>query len=217
MGYAGFQPTRVRHATSDRERGGMDSRARIFSEQPSPGCVGSYGYELQSSLASRPCVESSLVMNCIYIASNLTAFSTHTASMAPVHRQTVRFPHPPYTATIVPLNHPEYWAMDYFVYHVSKCDVCHPPYSHLCAVGISHAGSIDSYMYHNGRHIRSKTNSDVVLDIPYALRSVRELLNTMRYRFPVKVSRYRTQYYEPSRPRRNKSSHSYGKKRFMYF
>ena len=96
----------------------------------------------------------------------------------------VHFSNPACTAYIYPLNHPEYWAIRYFEDHVGHCEECVAPYERLCRVGLGHAGSIDSYMYSVGNHVKSSSNERLCLEIPTEFRAVRVLLQTLQFIFP---------------------------------
>jgi hypothetical protein len=99
-------------------------------------------------------------------------------------KRSVHFPEPPFTSCLHPLNHPEYWVMRYFEDHIVCCSACVEPFRFLCREGLSHAGSIDSYVQSSGNRFYSTANQRVCLEIPPQFQAVRVLLKTMEERFP---------------------------------
>ena len=131
------------------------------------------------------------VRSCIKLNSTATVIRY---TMSPVQKKpSVRFSSPPESSALFQLSQPEYWAVRYFQEHVDRCHICAPPYARLCLVGLSHAGSIDSYMFLNrSRQVVSTTSREIWLEIPKQFPSVRVLLGTLRYELPKEASRERS-------------------------
>jgi hypothetical protein len=143
------------------------------------------------------------------------------ANKTPPSRRSVRFAVPNCSAYIHPLNHPEYWAVRYFENHVHSCHACNAPYSRLCRVGLSHAGSIDSYMFHDRGCVVSTSSRRVQLELPYQWQATRELLETMSYVFPREVITDRREERNTPSPgkhfEKKEGKHSGYKTRYVYY